>query len=329
MTKIPKKLSHKYDFLWSNCALGHLGSIDKGLEFIEKSLECLKPGGWAVHTTEMAILSNDKTLDTGDTVFFRLKDIYYLSKRLNAAGYKVAGLRFNLGSKPADMEFTLDPPWGTHHSKLLYKGYMATQVLLIIQKPLKPPTGVIKKLRGIKHSARYHVNRLNMYVYRKGNRALSRALRLADIPGTVASDTQIEVVKKVIDITLGQNEEKSVRLHYKNLSGTALFKIYANFAGTIPLALSTDSPTNRSSDFASNEWHGNNRPYMKLYQRENSNEQWQPTEYIEPGKEFIVKIVLLSSNTKPGNYSESFCLAKEGDDVIPDTGVTIRIKVTR
>lgn len=39
MERIPKRYYSNYNFLWSNCALGHLGSIDKGLNFITNSLE--------------------------------------------------------------------------------------------------------------------------------------------------------------------------------------------------------------------------------------------------------------------------------------------------
>ncbi len=41
-----------FDFLWSSCSLEHLGSLQHGLTFIENSLNCLRPGGIAVHTTE-------------------------------------------------------------------------------------------------------------------------------------------------------------------------------------------------------------------------------------------------------------------------------------
>ncbi len=59
MKKIPPSFNEKYDFVWSNCALGHLGSIKEGLSFINDSLSCLKPGGWSIHTTETNVLSKD------------------------------------------------------------------------------------------------------------------------------------------------------------------------------------------------------------------------------------------------------------------------------
>ena len=51
-----------FDFCWSACALEHLGSLEQGLQFVERSLDCLKQGGWAVHTTEYNISSDSTTV---------------------------------------------------------------------------------------------------------------------------------------------------------------------------------------------------------------------------------------------------------------------------
>lgn len=73
MNHIPDDLTG-FDFCWSSCAFEHLGSIEKGLTFVERSLDCLKPGGWAVHTTELNLSSNDDTVDNHETVLFRRRD---------------------------------------------------------------------------------------------------------------------------------------------------------------------------------------------------------------------------------------------------------------
>ena len=74
MNAIPDDLTG-FDFLWSSCALEHLGSIERGLRFIERSMSCLKPGGVAVHTTEFNLVSNDATVDNDGTVLFRKRDL--------------------------------------------------------------------------------------------------------------------------------------------------------------------------------------------------------------------------------------------------------------
>ena len=74
MNKIPDDLRN-FDFNWSSCSFEHLGSIEKGLTFLKNQLKTLKPGGWAVHTTEYNISSNDQTLDNANTVVFRIRNI--------------------------------------------------------------------------------------------------------------------------------------------------------------------------------------------------------------------------------------------------------------
>ncbi len=74
MTDIPSDLEG-FDFVWSACALEHLGSLDKGIQFIHDSVRCLRPGGVAIHTTEYNYSSNDDTVAEGGTVLYRQRDI--------------------------------------------------------------------------------------------------------------------------------------------------------------------------------------------------------------------------------------------------------------
>jgi hypothetical protein len=123
-----------YDFCWSACALEHLGSIDAGLAFIENSLGCLKPGGWAVHTTEFNLSSNRDTLSTGGTVLFRRQDFERLAARLSAQGHVMAPLDFDPGFAPLDRYIDVPPYTDAPHLKLALEGYATTSFGLIIQK---------------------------------------------------------------------------------------------------------------------------------------------------------------------------------------------------
>src|SRR5262249_43993209 len=64
----PEGLRPGYDFLWSSCALEHLGSLRTGMDFVLKSAELLKPAGLAVHTTEFNVRSDVETLEEGGSV---------------------------------------------------------------------------------------------------------------------------------------------------------------------------------------------------------------------------------------------------------------------
>jgi hypothetical protein len=123
-----------FDFCWSACALEHLGSIEHGLSFIERSLECLKPGGWAVHTTEFNVSSDTDTISEGGTVLFRRRDMEALAERLAAKGHRVAPFDFNPGLAPLDRYVDVAPFRVEPHLKLALEGYAATSIGVIIQR---------------------------------------------------------------------------------------------------------------------------------------------------------------------------------------------------
>jgi glycosyltransferase involved in cell wall biosynthesis len=133
MNDIPTHLND-FDFVWSACALEHLGSIEAGLTFIKKSLSCLKPGGIAVHTTEYNVLSDDDTVTYGPTVIYRKRDILKLKDELEKSGYIVDELSFSSGTLPYDNYVDLPPYNQDKHLKLLLGKYVITSVGIIIQK---------------------------------------------------------------------------------------------------------------------------------------------------------------------------------------------------
>ena len=61
MRALPDDLSG-FDFCWSACSLEHLGTLEAGLAFVEGSMQTLRPGGLAVHTTEYNLDSDTDTV---------------------------------------------------------------------------------------------------------------------------------------------------------------------------------------------------------------------------------------------------------------------------
>ena len=88
MNAIPADL-RGFDFTWSSCALEHLGTLAAGMDFVVAQMDCLAPGGVAVHTTEYLVSSNDATVEAGGTVFYRRRDIEALADRLRRAGHAI------------------------------------------------------------------------------------------------------------------------------------------------------------------------------------------------------------------------------------------------
>jgi hypothetical protein len=146
MNAIPTDLSG-YDFCWSICAVEHIGSIRKGLDFIENSLSTLRPGGISVHTTEFNFSNDKETIDNWPTVLFQRRHFEELCHRLRSKGHEVAELDFDVGGKPLDRfvdipPFTHEWPeqlrarWGgkAPHIKLSVDGFPSTCFGLVVQK---------------------------------------------------------------------------------------------------------------------------------------------------------------------------------------------------
>lgn len=133
MNNIPSYLSG-FDFCWSACALEHLGSRENGLQFIRNSLDCLDPGGLAIHTTEFNISSNSETLDQGSTVLFRRRDLEELVAELQTCGHYVEPLNLDPGSGPVDSYIDTPPYCPEPHLKLWVGNFVTTSIGIIIQK---------------------------------------------------------------------------------------------------------------------------------------------------------------------------------------------------
>jgi len=132
MNVIPNDMND-FDFIWSSCALEHLGSLSHGEKFIYNAMNCLKPGGFAIHTTEYNFSSNDSTLYNGDTVLYRHQDIEKIICNLRAEGHSI-DMDFTAGSLPGDTFIDLPPYKHTPHLKLQLAEYVITSIGLIIQK---------------------------------------------------------------------------------------------------------------------------------------------------------------------------------------------------
>jgi len=141
MNEIPSDLDGQFDFCWSSCALEHLGSIRKGLDFIHNAMRTLKPGGYAVHTTEYNYMRDEMTLDNWPTVLFRRRDLELVAAELSAAGHYVYPFDFDVLRSPLD--FLIDVPPYPHegggavadfHLRLAVDGFAATSFGIVVRK---------------------------------------------------------------------------------------------------------------------------------------------------------------------------------------------------
>jgi hypothetical protein len=132
MRDVPHNIGDDFDFTWSACAFEHLGSLEAGFAFVERSIACLKPGGFAVHTTEYNVSSNDDTVDSGHTVLYRRRDFEAFAKHLRQKGHDIT-LTFGLGDTEDDRHID-DKPYTNCHLKVREGKFVITSYGLTIQK---------------------------------------------------------------------------------------------------------------------------------------------------------------------------------------------------
>jgi len=121
-----------FDFCWSSCAFEHLGSIEKCKQFLYNMVNCLKPGGIAVHTTEYN-LSYNGYMDAGWNANFGRADFREMYDSLTALGHHVEELDFQLGDLDNENYISYHP-YDKPHFKLFIDGNICTSFALIIQK---------------------------------------------------------------------------------------------------------------------------------------------------------------------------------------------------
>ena len=138
MNAIPEDLTD-FDFTWSTCSFEHCGSIELGLKFLHRQMQCLKPGGVAVHTTEFNLTSNQRTRERGNTVLFRRRDIESIMQRLIDEGHSVELLDLNVGPAATDYEYDRLPYSYDRHLKLEWRNYVTTSLGLILQRGSSGP----------------------------------------------------------------------------------------------------------------------------------------------------------------------------------------------
>jgi len=136
MNEIPDDLSGQFDFCWSSCAFEHLGSIEDGLTFVERSIDTLAPGGVAVHTTEFNLSSNEETFESPGLSIFRRRDMEELAARLTAAGHEVSPFDWSSGPGFAETVIDLPPYKASPHLKLKLDQYTCTSVGIVVRKQM-------------------------------------------------------------------------------------------------------------------------------------------------------------------------------------------------
>ena len=140
MNDVPDDLG-AHDVIWSSCVIEHLGSPERGLDFVLESCEMLAPGGIAVHTTEIEMTRRDTTADYGNCAVYRLADLQDFATRLGAAGLR-ASFNFTVPmDTPEDRWISLvglegdAAPRDLAHLRLALGDSISTSFGILIRRP--------------------------------------------------------------------------------------------------------------------------------------------------------------------------------------------------
>lgn len=315
MRKIPQIFYNKYDFVWSNCALGHLGSIDEGLRFILESARCLKPSGVAVHTTEINVTEDDITADQGSTVVFRPKDLIKLAAGLRRAGFSLEIPRLSFGKSSDDERVSFSPEFGNDYSKILISGHIATQIVLIVKR----------KKPGLLYNQRHLINYRSNLREQKRFRS-SHPIFKKIYPGDNHRRLYIKPLKTKRTMNI-KNVEKSIYLEYVNYSSTPIFSAHTRPYFVNPITLGTARPRDRVSIFKGSDWLGNqpNRAAPEFYKRKGNS--WEKIDVVLPNEKFAFRVALNPAFAAPNRtYSEWFNLVDEGAQHLDGCDVQVIVK---
>lgn len=136
MNDLPDDLG-THDLVWSSCAMEHLGSPERGLEFVKRSLRLLRPGGLAVHTTELDLTPGEATVDYGHCALYRPADLRRLQQTVVGMGFAMPLNPYVPLEHPADRQIA--PPLSVgkerFHLKLALYRSISTSFALVIHMP--------------------------------------------------------------------------------------------------------------------------------------------------------------------------------------------------
>ena len=127
-------LMEKFDFLWAGTCLSHVGSIDRGAQFILWTLEFIKPGGVAVYTCDYNMSHSDETFESNTFSLFRRSDIEALERRLATLGHRLLHVDWHDGCGSADSYIDKAPYGSDPHLRLQILQFTVTSLGLIVMK---------------------------------------------------------------------------------------------------------------------------------------------------------------------------------------------------
>ncbi len=335
MNTLNKRYLNKFDFVWHNCVIGHLGSLDNAITQLIRSARYLKPGGRLVFTTELNVSSFTDTITEGsDTVFWRLSDLEELFCQMLDRGLVADRFKLRLGQSEHDTRVNynsrinpreidagvLDNP-DLSEIKIPFGGFVITQIVLSFQKKkVRFPHRIISKykqdtIKNAKILTDHLAKNSDLNEY------------FASYDTIQYADAQLMPEQKEITVDMEPGDINRVNLRFLNRSEMKLFdySVYTPY-NRPPLVLGTFDPVNRKSKFATSDWSSPSRPTLSFTPSyESEHPSWNSHRVNQA--EWFEYVFSLKAPRKPGVYVEEFVLIFEGSATVLSSRVVITINV--
>jgi hypothetical protein len=92
--RIPEDLVN-FDFLWSTRANERLYSVAATIEFVERAMACLRPGGLAVHVMSYDLSPGGRSIPSSERILLQQGDVERIALTLVSRGHEVAQFKIH------------------------------------------------------------------------------------------------------------------------------------------------------------------------------------------------------------------------------------------
>lgn len=325
---------NKFDFAWSNCVIGHLGSMKLSEKHLVRHSKYIKYGGVSVLTTELNISSLTETVeDNSGTIIWRLSDLRRLFSRMLDEDMIASRFKLRLIDDETDnyiyYEIGTNTPDGTYLpgayiTKIPFSNYAIVQIQILFKK---------RRLTSAQRSIYRAIYALD---YARNTQKLRDYINNSDGDitdySTKYTSTHLGVTPTVKNIALEakKGELKQVSVMFKNRSSQPLFSYGLHTPlGVPPTVLATANPVNRDSKLYSKTWFSENRPTVTFepqFDKKAFLNHSHGDHRVLPDEKLVYTFDIQAPK-KAGTYVEDFCLVLEGMGDIPKSHFTLSLKV--
>lgn len=337
MNKFEKSYVNKFDFSWSNCVIGHLGSMKQSEAFLKRHAKYLKYGGVSVITTELNISSLTETVAANSgTIIWRLSDL----KRVfnDMLDQDMVAERFRLRLVGDDTDYYIyhdiddivpssllkgDYNRGAFITKIPFSNYAIVQIQIIFKK---------QRLNQVKKT-------FYKQIYKKDFARNTRLLRkFINSHGDITdystkyetADLPIMPTVKTKTVSAKTGKKTLVKITFENNSQHKFFSYGLHTPLHVPpLVLATANPANRKSALRTPGWFSDNRPaveFKPVYDKTKFSSVCHGSHRSLPGEKLTFAFEIEAPNKK-GKHIEDFALVLEGVGDIPKSQFSLSVNV--